>query len=354
MSRWFPDMHVCLVSWIAAPVSWLLLQSAMAGPLGMVADNAARQLSIFNADLDIVTASIAAQPGMALGDCAVSGDERLGITTSSGGAVSFIDLRNADSHGDVPISNLGVDMALSPDDRYVVLAGGGALQQPLSVVDLQQRAEVHSERLFADHTSVEFCDNGTLLVTTTQGRFFDWNPDNALYSAAIDEAGDIDLTGARLSSGAQPNNASCAPGSLAGVLLDREGGLTSFTLPELDPVQTVRFGESMPVAATFSRDGRRLFVRTQNSIQTFHFNAATGHMLPAWSRNVQETRTFYGMDQIAMHPDGKKLYVDGGKSMLILDPASGRRAGEITFGDASGICFARRAGPLIANPVVMD
>lgn len=329
-----------------------------AAPLGMVSDNDADRLSIFNADLDIVTASLDVRPGMALGDCVVSGDERTGITSSSGGAITFIELANGGmawgDNSDLEISNLGVDMALSPDDRYLVLAGGGALQQPLSVVSTATRQEVATSSLFADHTSVEFCDNGTLLVTTTQGQYFDWQVDNALYDARLEEDGQVMAGSHRLSSGARPNNTSCAPGSLSGVLLDREGGLTSFTLPGLEPAQHVQLASPEAIASVFSKDGRKLFVRSNNTLESYHFNPVTGEMMRDWVQQMPDTAPYYGIDQIAIHPDGRKLYVDGGRSMLIINPDDGAQLGEFSLGDTTGICFANDPGAPVKAPVAMD
>jgi hypothetical protein len=315
-------------------------------PLGMVSDNGSKLVVLFNADLDTVTASLDATPGRAIGDCALSSDESLGFSTSSSHEITFIEITRepAGPRGTgnrVPISNLGVDMALSPDETFLVMAGGGALQQPLSVIDTRLRAEVATVRPFVDQTSVEFCDNGTLLITTTHGKYFDATLDNALYDALIDRAGNISLNGHRIDSAAQPNNSSCAPGSLAGVLLDREGGLTSFTLPELQIAQRVKTRYSAPaVAATFSRDGKRLYVRTTETVEAFDFEPVTGFMSPDWVQTAPGSLAYYGMDQIALHPEGHKLYIDGGHAMLILDAGNGNRAGSIPLGDTTGICFA--------------
>lgn len=319
--------------------------SLQAAPLGLVADNLSLTLSVFNADQDLVTGILAGQPGMALGDCAIASDQRRGFTSSNNNEITFLNLDGGDQlsvthHKQVPISNLGVDMALSPDDLFLVTAGGGSLQQPLSVVDTLLEKEIATAGPFVDHTSVEFCDNGTLLVTTTHGKSFGQGQDNAVYNVSIDGQGNIALKGSRLSSGAKPNNAACAPGSLTGVLLDREGGLTSFTFPDLIKADYRQLGTSAGVASVFSRNGRLLFVRTKYSIEAFKFDPVSGEMTDLWNKAVPETSTFYGIEQIAMHPDGSKLYVDGGGPLLILDPESGRKVGEIELGDMTGICFA--------------
>ena len=177
----------------------------------MVTDNESDVVSIFNADLDVIILSLDAHPGRAAGDCALAANEQLGFTSSSSSEITFIDLspgkpQSVSRETQVSISNSGVDMALSPDDAFLVMAGGGALHQPLSVVDTALQAEIATAGLFADHSSVEFCDNGTLLVTTTHGKYYGSGLDNALYDAAIDREGRFSLKGHRLSSGARPNN----------------------------------------------------------------------------------------------------------------------------------------------------
>ncbi len=319
--------------------------TAFASPLGIVSDNYAKLVSIFNAEQDVITAMLDAHPGMAVGDCALTSNEKLGFTTSNNNEITFLNLgeqgnQSVSNRSRVAISNLGVDMALSPDDTFLVMAGGGSLQQPLSVVNTALEAEVATANPFVDHTSVEFCDNGTLLVTTTHGEHYGQGLDNALYDVSIDRDGQLSLMGHRLSSGAQPNNAVCAPGSLAGVLLDREGGLTSFTLPDMEIAHIKSLGSSIVVAAVFSRDGRHLFVRTRNSVEAFQFNPVTGSMAREWKQTVPRTSTFYGIEQIAIHPQGNKLYVDGGGPLLILDPMTGNKMGDINLGDTTGICFA--------------
>ncbi|NIP18323.1 MAG: hypothetical protein GWM87_09320 [Xanthomonadales bacterium] len=323
----------------------LLGQSAYAGvPFGMVSDNGADVVALFNAEQDTVTASLDAGPGMALGDCAMNSEGSLGFSTNSSSEIAFIEIDgragSAAQPSLVPISNPGVDLSLSPDDTFLVMAGGGALQQPLSVIDTGLRSEVATAGPFVDHSSVEFCDNGTLLITTTFGRHFNAPPDNALYDAAISVRGEITLRGNRVSSGAQPNNSACAPGSMSAVLLDREGGVTSFTLPDLETADRIATQGEAAVAAAFSRDGRRLFVRTPETVEAFDFNPVTGRMSADWTVRLSGSLAYYGMEQIALHPDGRKLYVDGGGALLILDSRDGRRAGSIPMHDMTGICFA--------------
>ena len=50
----------------------------------------------------------------------------------------------------------------------------------------------------------------------------------------------------------------------------------------------------------------------------------------------------YGIDQIAMDSRSGKLFVDGGRELLIIDPQSGEQTGSVHAGDAMGVRFAHR------------
>ena len=91
-----------------------VLSSVHAGPLGLVSDNGFAEVSIFNADYDVVTGKLDAYPGMATGDCAIASDEKRGFTSSNNGEISFLDLvggehQEVSHHKQVAISNLVVD-----------------------------------------------------------------------------------------------------------------------------------------------------------------------------------------------------------------------------------------------------
>ena len=233
-------------------------------------------------------------------------------------------------------------MSLSPDGRLLISTGAGNAYEPLSIIDTKTRVELAASAPFLDHTSAEFCDDGTLLVTTTYGNSFAQPFDNAMYDASVALDGVLQLGGNRLSSGAQPNNGSCAPGSKTGVLLDRNAGLTSFTLPGLHKVDYVKLHGRSAISAVFNESGTRLYVRTSDAVEAFDFNPSTGMMRSDWVQYVSFSSEYFGIDQIAIDMDSGKLYVDGGQSLLILDPESGDQTGSVHAGDATGVCFAQR------------
>lgn len=339
----------------------LVLSSAttFAASLGMVADNQSDEIRLFNADTGVVIASLKGFSGRISGDCALSKDETLGFSSNAANHISVFRFSNAASGNNIDfssieISNSGVDMTLSPDGGLLVSTGAGNVYEPLSIVDTTGQVELAAIAPFLDHTSAEFCDDGTLLLTTTYGNSLLAPFDNAMYDASIGPEGELQLGGNRLSSGAQPNNGSCAPGSRSGVLLDRESGLTSFTLPGLKKAGFASLNGATAVAAVFSRSGDRLYVRTTEAVEAFDFNPFNGVMKADWVQAVPFSAEYFGIDQIAIDPNSGKLYVDGGQALLILDPENGQQMGSVPTGDATGVCFAQRQPHSLIRYVVYN
>ena len=335
------------------------VEAVHAAALGMVTDNESNELRLFNAESGTIIASLPGSGGRISGDCALSKDESTGFTSSAGRNISVFNFSNSAPGSAVDttrieISNAGVDMSLSPDGRLLVSTGAGHVYEPLSIIDTARQIEVATSTLFLDHTSAEFCDDGTLLVTTSYGKTFAKPFDNAMYDARVGADGELQLGGNRLSSGAQPNNGSCAPGSKAGVLLDREAGLTSFTLPGLKKADFAALQGGTAVSAVFNRSGDRLYVRTMRTIEAFTFNPLDGTMKADWVRPLSYSAEYFGIDQIAMDLDSGKLFVDGGRMLLILDPESGEQTGSVHTGDATGVCFAQRQPHTPIREVVLN
>ena len=326
---------------------FLVTGTAFAASLGMVTDNKSDELRLFDAETGVTVASLQGFAGRINGDCALSKDESTAFSSHAGRHISVFQLANsaAGNSADISsieISNAGVDMSLSPDGQLLVTTGAGNAYDALSIVDTAARVEVATSEPCLDHTAAEFCDDGTLLVTTTFGDSFAKPYDNAMYDARVSSEGELQLVGNRISSGAQPNNGSCAPGSRSGVLLDRQAGLTSFTLPGLEKADFAELHGATAVAAVFNRSGDRLYVRTSEAVEAFDFNPLNGMMQADWVQPVPFSSEYFGIDQIAMDLDSGRLYVDGGQELFILDPENGQQTGSIGTGDATGVCFAQR------------
>lgn len=332
----------------AAVLATLLFShAAWSASLGMVVDNAVDELRLFDAETGATVVSLKGTSSRVSGDCALSADQVTGYSSHANQRIAVYELSSQPGFSsidisDIEISNAGVDMSLSPGGDLLVSVGAGHVHEPLSIVDTRSREEIATADLFIDHTSAEFCDDSTLLVTTTYGNSHAMPFDNAVYDVRVGPRGGMELGGNRLSSGVQPNNASCAPGSRAGVLLDRDGGLTSFTLPGLRFAGFEQLRGKTAVAAVFNGIGDRLFVRTTETVEAFRYNPLNGVLERDWVQTVAFSSEYFGVDQIAVDPVSERLYVDGGRALLILDPANGDELGVVPTGDATGVCFAQR------------
>jgi hypothetical protein len=125
-----------------------------------------------------------------------------------------------------------------------------------------------------------------------------------------------------------PVNVYCAPGAASGVVIQFSEfeNMTSFAIPGFVPSNGRDLsGGIVGRSGTINPAGNRVFARScpQNGffcsgpgkVDVFDFNSATGALgaSPLLTFPVAEIRTdsflFFGIDQIALHPNGGKLYV---------------------------------------------
>ena len=300
----------------------LCFTTAGAQTIGMVASNITKSVTIFDADTDAILGAVSIPTyGSVVGDCAVLADGTLGFVTDFASSVYVIDLTTlslAAGTNPIPISNPGEDIAISPDGKYLVVSDGGAIA-PLSVIDIASRTEINTFSLGSDCNSVDVCADGSVLATSNNNR--------NVRRLTIDGAGNITDTGELLPTAIQPNNVYCAPGGASGLVVTRSSGnLQSFSMPGLSAVDTRSFSGSFGISGVVNAAGDRVYVRSidPGSVDMFGYNAATGELsaTPLATISVDNTSTFYGVDQIALSPDQSKLYVSQRASLDVYDAST--------------------------------
>ncbi len=322
-----------LASVFSGTVLVLALQSPeiSARTLGLVADNTESSVTIFDADTDTVLGSVPIPPGT-IGDVLITLDQRWGFVTNFKNEIFVIDLaasppRLAEGTNPIRISNLGEDLAISPDGKFLVVSDGNAVQ-PISVVDIGSRTEIHTLSVGSDTNSVDVCRDGSVLVTSSTG---------AVRRLTIDSAGALKDTGETLSLDGEPNNVFCAPNSASGLVVTTlSGSMTSFTVPDLKRVDTRALSGNFGISGLVASDGDRVFVRSSYDgfVDVFSYDAtaASLHESPQRSIPVSVTFGFYGIDQIALHPSKPKLYVPEffANALNVYDANSGELLTSIT------------------------
>ncbi len=300
----------------------LLIVCAIAAPaageartLGLAADNSSKSAIVFDADTGEVLATIPlpTQPFDALGDTAVLSDQSLGFVTNFANQIFVIDLqasppRLADGTNPILISNTGLDLSVSSDERFLVISGARFLDQvSLSVVDIAGRVEVSAPDPTLDSAlGVEVCGDGSVLVA--------FDRESGVRRFLVDSSGSLIATGEMLPALAA-FNVSCAPDDRFGLAVVGFGdSVQSFSVPGLSAVAKERVPRPLALSGIFQPSGDRIYVRSDDfstgRIDVFPYDAATGAIGPVLqTRAIDGALTFVGVDQVAIHPDGTRLYV---------------------------------------------
>jgi WD40 repeat protein len=314
--------------------------------LGMVADDGARVVVVLDAIADSALASIDIPSANAMGDCAITRDQTLGFVTNFENEVWVIDLLAltlAGGTNPIAISNLGEDLSFSPDEKYL-LACDGAATQPVSVIDIATRNEVSTFPMSRGCNSIDVCSDGSVLVTS-----FD---DRNVRRLMIDGDGNLTDTGDVLVLSEPANNVVCDPHGSSGVVITRSGNLRSFVIPGLTPVDLRDQAGTSGISGQIDPSGTRLYARSNGGVvELLDYDSSSAEIgaAPVWKRSIQTALTYFGMDQIALHPGAPKLYVSQTDGVRVLDSDNGALLATITHPDfiqPTGICF----GNVAASP----
>jgi len=312
--------------------------------LGMVANNN-HTVTIINADADVALGTVIL-PGFGVftGDCSITADQTRGFVTDFTFSVHVIDLTTtppslAPGPNPIPISNIGEDTSISPDGQFLVVCDGSNSSQPVSVVDIATQTECSTFSLGSqDCNSAEFCSDGSVLVTSFNT--------NTVRRLTIDGAGNLTDTGEVLPSFGGNMNAYCDPGATSGfVVRFFSGDIQSFTIPGLGPVDTRGLGGN-GISGLINPTGDRAFVRSNfpGFVNVFGYNSTTAALSASPLLIIPVSNTianFFGMEQMALHPNGTKLYVSQPGELAVYDPDTGVLLTSIPVpGSPTGVCFA--------------
>ena len=325
----------------------LTIRNAHARTLGMVASDATKSITVFDADTSTVLGSVSTgADGILMGDCSVTSDETKGFVTNFGYDVFVIDLSGpvpilGGAPNPIPISNAGEDVAPTPDGKFLVVCDGD-IPDPVSVVDVATQAEIGTFPLGGPCTSVDVCSDGSVLVT---GNDFP----QKVRRLTIDGAGALTDTGEALTVGDAPYNVYCAPGDASGVVVFFNGSIQSFSVPGLSPVDTRTLSGAISGAGAMHPAGDRFFVRSALGptafVDAFSYDSATGALgaSPLFTAPAEDDLVRFGIDSVAVHPDGAKLYVADKTVVRVYDATNGASLGSITdpsINEATGVCVA--------------
>jgi Ca2+-binding RTX toxin-like protein len=331
--------------------------------LGMVADHETISVTVFDADTHAILGTVPITPvGSAdTGDVLITPDLKRGFVTITNNSFSVIDLTTSPpslAGGTNPIftSTQANDLSISPDGKFLVVSSFFS-RQPISVVDIATQAEINTFFTGTDAFAVDTCSDGSVLAASIQ--------ENTVRRLTLSGTGILTDTGEVLSlTGRSPTNVFCAPGAQSGIVIElgdvgAQGTVTSFTIPGLSEVDTrplsgvSDFGHN----GTIHPSGNRVFVRSFSPglIEVFSFNSATGALgaSPMLTFPVGDTTSLGSIDDIALHPNGTKLFVSEFGVLNVYDPNTGALLASITDPNIvrpTGVTVQTEADPCALPP----
>jgi YVTN family beta-propeller protein len=203
------------------------------------------------------------------------------------------------------------DVALSPDGRWVLVTDGSSVARVASI-DVLNRELVQTQPVQGAQAVAVAADGETVIVT-------DADHDQVHLLRLNPEDGTLTYAGQRLRTGDVPINVAISPdGTTALVANFWEESVTVLRID--GPGDVVRIGEVSHLpggqqSIAFSPDGGRAYVLSidpdPDQLSVLHVNGP-GEITDSGIRIDLHTRAvagFYGIDCLAVSPDGQKAYV---------------------------------------------
>lgn len=309
---------------------------ALPAEIGLVANDATKTVTVFDAVTDTILATIQIPTSApAFGDIEIARGRKLAFVTDFFGAVWIIELSStptlASGNNPIFVSNNAEDLAITADERYLMVSDGSNVQ-PLVVIDIESRTQIGTFDPASDHNSIAVTADGSVLVTSSRN--------TEVRRFTIDSSGTLADTGELLDIGG-PVNVYAAPVGPTGVVI-RFRTVSSFTVAGLTLIssQTNPHTPSNYQSAVFSPDGTRLYVRADGAgnsgfIDVWGYDPITGAFSAAPLYTISgidndpagslpdRINVFFGIDQIDLSEDGSKLYVPQNSSVKVYDALTG-------------------------------
>ena len=359
---------VCFTT--ATPVAAQTIGMVVDGAFDAVGTPTASGVHVFNADTRQVLASLPTTADA--GDCSISADGSTGYFTRIDNMLQTVDLINLQLGSPIELStNPAQDTALSNDGSFLVICDGAGTAQPITVVDTTTNPVPTIASTFQPFdasgetscTAVAVCDNNDVLITT-KGAIPDVQRLRLDEFGVLHEYGPDRYTG--LLGSDVPQDVLCGPGGTTAVVVLRnfcavpfillEPEVLSFTTGPLtlrdsrvlmdrgiDAEPDVPPGPALEgLASAMNAAGSRVYVRSRLNpfvdpsscssplsgvptdefcglIEVHEYDATTGQLgdttdpdddpLPVVFGPIRIETQGFGIDSIALHPDGTQLFV---------------------------------------------
>lgn len=373
MSHLAPTLYLALFAGLA------VAPAAAQRTIGMVADRT-NNIVVFDADTDTVIATIAVpgDPFLPLFDCVIAKSRGRGYVADFDNQRFWIVDLDANppvlgNNGQpVAITTYPEDLTLSPNERYLLASDGNGegTGSPVSIIDLDTDTEIGTVYLSptTDPTSIAMCDDGTFVATelltptTTNIRRYRLDRHGVATDTfqVLPDAAAPDINNLVVTS--RDDEGHHGRRSLVGFGVSRRANqrVTSFHIDGLVPADMATLSGAFGIDMALSRNGQMLYVRGNvdaapgpsgagaGFVDAFRVNPESGRFrsLAFTIPLDRRTGTAFGVDQMALDPQGRKLYVAGlaQPEVRIFNARTGVQIGTLTspgLGVPTGVAIAR-------------
>jgi hypothetical protein len=320
--------HRTLFAALLTSFAIVSIAEAQAPQIGVVADDYNKAVHVFDwgngSKLGTVYIPQPDSEPTSMGDCVITSDGTLAYVTDYYYQIWVIDLTAdppalASGTNPIVVASPGDDLAITADDRYLLVAGGstsgtfGDRQGPAVSVDLQTRAQISSIAFPYSPNSIELCDDGSTVLVTAPSSF------GFVAKMTLNSNGTMFNTGQSTPIIAA-KNATCIPGSQYAIVGSLFDDIYIIDMSDLSIVSSHTTAGYSFVSAVSSPAGDRLYVRSRavpyeydgpSIVEVFEFDPATGAFndIPLFDIPVDNDISGQGMDKLALSEGGELLFV---------------------------------------------
>ncbi|MCO6060213.1 hypothetical protein NG726_26590 [Pseudomonas sp. MOB-449] len=219
----------------------------------------------------------------------------------------------------IPISIPAFDLSLNQNGRFLLASSTGIV-----VVDTAAGAQISAFSIGSDTSAVDVCGNGSVLAQAFN--------DGLIRRLTLSPTGELTDTGEALTA-ISPANVLCSRNGITGAVITNLKQLSSFRTSGMQLVDTRTFTGIFAMSMAIPNAGNTLYARTTGGfVDAFGFDSTTGALAqsPRFAIPVLSGTDFLGIDQVAVTPDGARLYVPQPQSIAVYDAATGAQLASIT------------------------
>lgn len=293
---------------------------------GIIAENSAQRISIFNADTLKVIQQIPVDADVI--DVVLTRDGCAAVATSFSSKTMFkinlCKLKKAHVDHSATTTTFLEDIAITPDNRFALSVDGSAANQDIVSYSLKENIFISTLPTNAQAVAVSPKCNGMVLTA----KYFD----NTVRLFMINNKGILTDTEQEFPAGTHPININFSPDGNFAFVADAEDAISVFSTrnPEnISLIETVPASNN-PQSMAVSRTGRYVFLLGAANVDIFNFDPVSGNLALARSfAHGLSITSFFGVDQIALDPCEKRLFISANGQVAVFT-TFGTKIGTVT------------------------